>query len=215
MDALTNSLQSQQFTSQNTQSSPLDEMLKSKGVMPLSEQEMMEEDVASKAMTIANFSPQSIVMSNAQSAQGGLLQSVMASASTSGAETSTERTQFGKQAANNLMQTMEKDAFEQNVSSLLEGLRTDLEEKVEETINEENNGVEETIAAAEKSSTETVVESDGTVTTTTNASTDSTEAAATAESSETVEAATTQTSSEAPAESAKATPTKESVDVYV
>ncbi len=199
MDALTNSLQSYQFSPQNAQSSALDEMLKSKGVMPHSEQEMMEEDAASKPMTIATFSPQSVIMSNTQSAQGGLLQSVMAAASNSNAESTADRALFGKQAANNLMQTLEQDAFEETYTNMLDGLKTDLEQEVEETINEENNGVEETMAAAEESTAETVVTSDGKVNTTTDASTDSTKVVAPAESSEAVEAA----------------PTQESVDVYV
>ncbi len=187
--------------------------------MPRSEQEMMEEDATTQSMTIANFSPQSMVMANAQNAQGGLLQSVMAAAANSGAETASERAQFGKQAANNLMQGMEKDAFEQNFSGLLEGLRTDIENDAEQAIEEAaHEQSSETPIAETQVTGKPIVNDDGTpVVETETGGGDAPQVSATTTSSAPAEAAPaqTQTSSDAPAESAKATPQKESVDVYV
>ncbi len=198
-------------------SSPLDEMLKSKGVLPTAEPSSEEQKNTSTSMTIANFSPQSIVMSNAQSAQGGLLQSVMASAANSGAETSTERTMFGKQAANNLMQTMEKDAFDDTYSNLFDNLKTDLENRVEESLATEST---ETPIAEEHVASKPIVNDDGTPVTTTSTETASAGASQAASTSTTTptttEAAPVEAQAEAPAESSKsAAPPHESVDVYV
>ncbi len=206
MYSVTDTLQTQ------TAPSYLDELLKSKGALPSASPITEGQDKASTPLTVASFSPQSIVMSNATNAQGGLLQSVMSAAANSGAESTAERTLFGKQAATNLMQTMQKDSFEQSFTDLLEGLRTDIEESVEETLNEEST---ETPIAEMQVTTETTVDASGNPVSTTEAEGTSTEGASTeAPAPQVTTTEVTAAPAEATPESAKA-PTQESVDIYV
>ncbi len=144
----------------SVQKSPLDEMLKAKGVLPNTQLTEQEEQNVSQALTIANFSPQSIVMSNANSVQGGLLQSVMAAASNNTGESSAEKTLYGKQTAANLMQSMEKTVFEDSYAGLLQGLKTDLEQAAEQALTEgitEESIVEESIDTQEQGSSESAI----------------------------------------------------------
>ncbi len=154
MNSITNDLTQKQ-------SSPLDEFLKARGVNQAQENGLQqEEDTSTQSMTIAHFSAQSIVMANANNTQNSLLASVMGAASSSTAETSSERTAFGKQTAVNMLQSMEKDNFEQNVSDLLEGLRTDIEEAAEEKLNEAT-GLEDPTSLEETSIVEETITAQG------------------------------------------------------
>ncbi len=145
MNSITSNLQSQSQTS-SPPFGALDDMLKAKGVLSDKAHETQEaqEESASQSMTIANFSPQSVLMSQGNGTSNALLQSVMEAASNSGAETNAERSAFGKQAAASMMQGLEQEAFEEGYANLLEGLRTDIEEATEQAMEEATEGTPET-----------------------------------------------------------------------
>ncbi len=221
MDTFTNTIQAK-----NTASlSPLEEMLKNYENSSL--ESSTQEEEFSQPMTQASFSMQSMVMAKNTASQNSLLQSVMAAASSNTAESSSERSAFGRQTAHNMLQGIEKDTFEQSFSNLLEDLRTDLEETVEAKLQEGTTGedatLEEYIAAQEKTSADIAINSEENATTSSEGSVNTQEAQQVEVVTQTVPPAqqvapsVTVNTAPAPSESDVA-PAKEatpSLDVYV